>query len=195
MKKLVQIILIVIGVFAVITGFLFFKIYSTSKLDMAEKADAIVVLGAAQYAGKPSPVLSARLNHAYELYKQNLAPLIITTGGTFPGEKFSEGEVGKKYLELKGVPERKIIAENQSLTTRQNLTRVKEIAEERNLSKIIFVSDPFHMYRIKQIAEDLELTPVLSPTRESPIAKNKRIEFQYILREMFLVAADTFFDF
>lgn len=174
---------------------IFFNILRTGAKDSAQKADAIAVLGAAQYAGKPSPVLEARLNHAYELYKQNLAPLIITTGGVYPGEKFSEGEVGKKYLELKGVPPEKIIAETQSLTTRQNLTRVKEIAETKVLNKIIFVSDPFHMYRIKQIAEDLELTPFLSPTRESPIAKNKRIEFQYILREMFLVAADTFFDF
>ncbi|MBI4994177.1 YdcF family protein [Candidatus Peregrinibacteria bacterium] len=93
------------------------------------------------------------------------------------------------------MPKEKIIAENQSLTTRQNLTRVKEIAEEKALNKIIFVSDPFHMYRVKQIAEDLKLTPFLSPTKESPIAKNKWIEFKYILREMFLVAADRFFDF
>lgn len=174
---------------------IFFNILRTGAEDSAQKADAIVVLGAAQYAGKPSPVLEARLNHAYELYKQNLAPLIITTGGVFSGEKFSEGEVGKKYLVSKGVPKEKIIAETQSLTTRQSLTRIREIAEDKALNKIIFVSDPFHMYRIKQIAEDLELTPFLSPTRESPIAKNKRIEFQYILREMFLVAADTFFDF
>lgn len=195
MKKLAKIIAIAVTVLLLFAVWIFFNIVLTGAEDSAQKADAIAVLGAAQYAGKPSPVLEARLNHAYELYKQNLASLIITTGGVYPGENFSEGEVGKKYLELKGVPKEKIIAEAQSLTTRQNLTRVKEIADEKALNKIIFVSDPFHMYRIKQIAEDLELTPFLSPTRESPIAKNKRIEFQYILREMFLVAADTFFDF
>ncbi|MBI4994176.1 YdcF family protein [Candidatus Peregrinibacteria bacterium] len=100
-QTLIQIILIIIGVFFVTAAFLFFQIYNASKLDMAAKADAIVVLGAAQYNGKPSPVLEARLNHAYELYKKDLAPLIITTGGIYSGalptgrqEKCSEGEVG-----------------------------------------------------------------------------------------------------
>lgn len=188
-----KIVVAVIAVFLLIAAWLFFNILRIGALDMAQKADAIAVLGAAQYAGKPSPVFEARLDHAAELYKKNLAPFIITTGGVFKGETFSEGEVGKNYLIQLGVPEDKIIAETSSLTTNQNISRIAEIAEEQNFRRIILVSDPFHMYRSLKIADDYGLNALPSPTRTSPILKNSLEEFKFTLRELGLVALNFLF--
>jgi uncharacterized SAM-binding protein YcdF (DUF218 family) len=123
-----------------------------------------------------------------------LAPIIITTGGVYDGEKFSEGEVGKKYLEERGVPAEKIIAEEESQTTKQNLSRVKDIVEERGIKNIILVSDPFHMYRALKIAEGLNLDATTSPTTQSPISKNFWLEFGFIVKEVLAVAAHFVFD-
>lgn len=192
MKRILKILGVVVGLVLLFIGFVFYKVYSTSTLDMASKADAIVVLGAAEYAGKPSPVLQARLDHAFDLFKQGFAPIIITTGGTHPGEDFSEGEVGRNYLIKKGIPESQIIAEENSLTTKQNIMRVEEILNDEKLEillgkkpeKVILVSDPFHMYRAVSIAEDAGIDAVSSPTRTSPISKNKWLEFRYMVREV-----------
>lgn len=194
MKRLFQIITIVICVVLIPPCVLFYKIYSTSRVDGVEKADAIVVLGAAEYAGKPSPVFQARLDHAYELFQKSFAPLIITTGGTHPGEDFSEGEVGKKYLTKKGVPENKIIAETSSLTTKQNIMRATEILKDKKLEKIILVSDPFHMYRCVLITTDVGISAVPSPTLSSPISKNSWLELEYMGREVMLSLLHILFD-
>lgn len=185
-KKIFIAALTIFGIFLLTFGLLFFRIYQTSKLDLAAKADAIAVLGAAQYAGKPSPVFQARLDHAAELYERDRAPFIITTGGTHPGEKFSEGEVGKMYLIKKSVPAEKIISDEESLTTRENIERIAEIAREKNFQKIILVSDPFHMYRALTLAEDFEIEALPSPTRTSPISENRWLEIRYMLRETLL---------
>lgn len=190
MNRFLKILGVIIGLVLISAGFLFFKIIATSQLDETGKSDAIVVLGAAEYAGKPSPVFEARLNHALELFNKDLAPLIITTGGTYPNEKFSEGEVGKKYLENKNIPAEKIIAETQSLTTQENLAGVAKIAAEKNIKKIILVSDPFHMYRAKKIAERMGFTVFVSSTRKSPISKNKWLELRYMGRELLLTVRD-----
>lgn len=185
-KKLFVTVLAILGIFLLISGWLFLRIYQTSKLDLAMKADAIAVLGAAEYAGKPSPVFQARLDHAAELYKEDFAPFIITTGGTHPGEKFSEGAVGKMYLAKKGIPTEKIIVDETSLTTRENIERITEIAAEKNLKKIIIVSDPFHMYRALMLAKKFGIEALPSPTRKSPISENRWLEMRYMLRETFL---------
>lgn len=191
MKTIFRIFSVILLLVILSLGWMFFKIIATSQLDETEKSDAIVVLGAAEYAGKPSPVFEARLNHALELFNKELAPLIITTGGTYPDEKYSEGEVGKKYLESKNIPAEKIIAETQSLTTEKNLAGVAKIAAEKNIKKIILVSDPFHMYRAKKIAERMGFTVFVSPTRESPISKNKWLELRYMARELPLTIRDS----
>lgn len=186
MKKVLRAILVIFGILLLTFTWLFFRIYQTSKLDLAGKADAVAVLGAAEYAGKPSPVFQARLDHAADLYKEGFAPFVITTGGTHPGEKFSEGAVGKMYLAKKSVPEEKIMADEESLTTRENIERIAEIAREKNFQKIIIVSDPFHMYRALLLAEKFEINAIPSPTRKSPISENRWLELQYMLRETFL---------
>jgi len=185
-KKLLIAVLAAFGIFLLISSWLFFRIHQTSKLDLAAKSDAIAVLGAAEYAGKPSPVFQARLDHAAELYKQGLAPFLITTGGTHPGEKFSEGAVGKMYLVKKGIPTEKIIVDEESLTTRENIERIAEISREKNFQKIIIVSDPFHMYRSLLLAEKSNIEALPSPTRKSPISENRWLEIRYMLRETVL---------
>lgn len=194
MKKLLKIFLGLTGVTLIILSWTAFQIIRTGQTDQAAPADAIVVLGSAVYAGKPSPVSQARLDHALELFQKGYAPLIITTGGTYPGEKFSEGEVGKKYLSMNGIPEPSIVAEQYSQTTKQNLSRVSDIAAEKKLNRLIIVSDPFHMYRATLIAKDLNLSPLSSPTRTSPISKNTWLELKYIGREIALVLLHELFD-
>ncbi len=158
------------------------------------KADAVAVLGAAEYDGKPSPVLQARLDHAYDLYKKGMAPVIITTGGIHPGEKVSEGDAGKTYLIKKGVPKNSIISEGDSLTTKQNIARIEDIARAQEFKTIILVSDPFHMYRASIVAHDRGLTTLSSPTRTSPISRNFWLEIKYVLRETGLAIAHMLFD-
>lgn len=192
MKKVFIAALTIFGIFLLTFGWLFFRIYQTSKLDLAVKANAIAVLGAAEYAGKPSPVFQARLDHAAELYKEDLAPFIITTGGTHPGEKFSEGEVGKMYLIKKGVPADKIMSDEESLTTRENIERIAAISREKNFKKIILVSDPFHMYRALILAENFGIEALPSPTRTSPISENRWLEIRYMLRETVLTILNFF---
>jgi len=193
-RKLLKILVLLFAITLGVFGWLFFRIISTGQLDQSNHADAIVVLGAAEYAGKPSPVFQARLDHAKELYEKGVAPLVITTGGTYPGEKKSEGEVGRNYLQENGIPPSNIIAETESLTTKQNLMRVKDLTKEKNIQRIMIVSDPFHMYRAALIAKDLDLTPLTSPTRTSPISKNIWLELWYIGREAILILAHALFD-
>ncbi|MBI2638117.1 YdcF family protein [Candidatus Peregrinibacteria bacterium] len=187
MKKLLKIFLGLSAITLLILSWTAFRIIRTGQFDQAANADAIVVLGAAEYAGKPSPVFQARLDHAKNLFEKNLAPLIITTGGIHPGEKISEGEAGKNYLISQDVPAEKIIAEIKSLTTKENLNGVKEIAARRNIKTIIIVSDAFHLYRAKKIAENLNLIGLTSPATNSPISKNTWLELKYIGREIALV--------
>ena len=190
MKKILKILLILACLLFFAFSWLFFQIYRTAQFDLAEPADAIAVLGAAAYSGKPSPVLKARLDHGLELYNKGFAPLIIATGGTHPGEKFSEGATGKKYLIEKGILQQNIIAEEKSLTTKENIINIAEIVQRKKLKRIIIVSDPFHMYRAKIIAEDLGIEVLTSPTTTSPISKNFWLELKYMGRETLLSALE-----
>ena len=121
------------------------QIQRQSTLDDAQHADAILVLGAAEYRGRPSPVLEARLNHALWLYLKGLAPRIITTGGAGGDPMFTEGSVGRSYLTRRGVPPEDIIVENQGGTTVYSVTAVAEIMERMDLHSVIVVSDGYHI--------------------------------------------------
>lgn len=129
------------------------QIKQQSTRDEAEKADVIVVLGAAEYRGKPSPVLQARLNHALLLYLKQFAPYILTTGGAGGDPTFTEGEVGRAYLTRHGVPSEAIIAEPEGATTAQSLDAAAETMHRMNLGSCIVVSDGFHIYRVKRLLE------------------------------------------
>jgi uncharacterized SAM-binding protein YcdF (DUF218 family) len=151
--------------------------------DRAQAADAIVVLGAAQYVGRPSPVLKARLDHAISLWSRGLAPLLIVTGGMGAGDTTSEGAVSRQYALRHGVPDSAILVENQGRTTRESLGVVANMMHGRNLDRAILVSDPFHMLRLSIVAQGLGLTPYTSPTPTSPISANRGEAWRYVLSE------------
>jgi uncharacterized SAM-binding protein YcdF (DUF218 family) len=129
------------------------QIQQQSTVDDAQHADAIIVLGAAEYRGRPSPVLEARLNHALFLYLKGMAPRIITTGGAGGDPMFTEGSVGRAYLTHRGVPPEDIIVENQGGSTVYSVTAVSEIMERMDLHSAIVVSDGYHIYRVKKMLE------------------------------------------
>ncbi len=133
----------------------------------ADKADAIVIFGAAQYAGHPSPVYKARLDHGYELYKKDMAPTVITTGGAGQDPEFSEGGVGRDYLLRRGVPEKALIAETQGADTAQSAARVGNIMRVNGLHRCIAVSDAYHVFRIRALLEREGVEVEVAPRPES----------------------------
>jgi uncharacterized SAM-binding protein YcdF (DUF218 family) len=154
-----------------------------SRQDTARQADAIVVLGAAQYVGRPSPVLRARLDHAVSLYKKGLAPQLVLTGGIGVGDTTSEAAVSRRYVLTKGVPASAIITENKGRTTRESMAAVASWLRAHNDTTVILVSDPFHMLRLTVLARRHGLVPLASPTRTSPISSSARHEWKYVLSE------------
>ena len=154
-----------------------------SSRDEARPAEAIVVLGAAQYAGRPSPVLRARLDHALELWDRHLSSLLILTGGTGAGDTTSEAAVGRKYAKKHGVPDSSILEENAGRTTSESMRAVAGMLEVRGLQTAPLVSDPFHMLRLRILARRFGFTPYTSPTRTSPISPNREARWKYIFSE------------
>jgi uncharacterized SAM-binding protein YcdF (DUF218 family) len=145
-------------------------------------ASAIVVFGAAEYSGRPSPVFRARLDHAYDLFQQGLAPLVITTGGSGKDLSFSEGGVGRDYLMRRGISERHLIAETQGNDTAESSQRVARILRANGSGDCLAVSDPYHMYRIKQILGSQGITVYAAPRPESR-PRTRRERTAAVLRE------------
>jgi uncharacterized SAM-binding protein YcdF (DUF218 family) len=177
--------LVILGMF---TGFILWAISASAVLiwsarDEARPAQAIVVLGAAQYAGRPSPVLRARLDHALGLWKRDLASLLILTGGTGTGDTTSEAAVGRTYAKKRGVPDTLILVENEGRTTSESMKAVAGMLEVRGLHTALLVSDPFHMLRLRILARRFGFTPYTSPTRTSPIEPNREQRWKYIFSE------------
>ena len=129
------------------------RVVHTASLQEIHPVDAIVVFGAAEYSGRPSPVLRARLDHALELYARGVAPVIITTGGAAADPRFSEGGVGRDYLVRHGVPDRSVIAETQGRDTSESAVRVAVIMRANGLRSCIAVSDAYHVFRIRKLLE------------------------------------------
>ena len=157
--------------------------------DAAKPSDAIVVLGAAQYAGRPSPVLKARLDHAVQLWKRGLAPRVVLTGGRGTGDTISEAAVGRRYVLKAGVADSAILLENEGRTTSASIEAVADIMKDKELDQAILVSDPFHMLRLQIIAKRFGVHSVTSPTRTSPISANRVEAFAYIMSESVKVPA------
>jgi uncharacterized SAM-binding protein YcdF (DUF218 family) len=144
------------------------KIERQSTVDEAQPADLILVLGAAEYRGRPSPVLERRLNHALWLYRQNLAPRILTTGGKGGDPVFSEGEVARAYLSQHDVPAEAILVESEGATTVYSTTAAAEIMRRMNLKSCIVVSDGYHIYRVKRMLESQGMRVYGSPRPATP---------------------------
>jgi uncharacterized SAM-binding protein YcdF (DUF218 family) len=165
-----------------------------SSRDEARPAQAIVVLGAAQYAGKPSPVLRARLDHALDLWNRHLASLLILTGGTGSGDTTSEAAVGRTYAKKHGVPDSAILVESEGRTTSESMKAVAGMLEVRGLQSALLVSDPFHMLRLRILARRFGFTPYTSPTQTSPISPNREERWKYIFSESIKAPLAFFFE-
>jgi len=152
-----------LAAFLAYAGVIYAGIVRQSRMDEARPAEAIVVFGAAQYSGRPSPVFKMRLDHGYELFERKLAPVIITTGGQGGDPKFSEGGVGHDYLLARGVPDTALIAETQSDDTSESVVRVAAIMQRNGLHTCIAVSDPYHLYRVRRMLEHEGVTVYTSP--------------------------------
>jgi uncharacterized SAM-binding protein YcdF (DUF218 family) len=164
--------------------------------DRARASDAIVVLGAAQYVGRPSPVLRARLDHALDLWQRGLAPRLIFTGGTGIGDTTSEAAVSRNYALKHGVPDTAILMEDKGRTTQESLAAVSAIMHARQMRTAILVSDPFHMLRLRILSTQYGVDAYTSPTKTSPISANKAQAFAYVLSESIkvpmMIVAHTF---
>jgi uncharacterized SAM-binding protein YcdF (DUF218 family) len=154
-----------------------------STLDQARPADSIVVLGAAQYDGHPSPVLRARLDHAVDLWNRHLARIVVLTGGKGSGDTTTEAAVGRSYVKRRGIPEEAILLESRGRTTRESLLTVSQMLKDRGMKTAIVVSDPFHMLRLWILSRRLGFVPFTSPTKTSPISPNREARWRYMLSE------------
>ncbi|MFN8035569.1 MAG: YdcF family protein [Acidimicrobiia bacterium] len=147
----------------------FVQVWRSSRADHRRPSQAIVVLGAAQYDGRPSAVLRARLDHAADLYRAGIAPTVVVTGGKVPGDRYTEATVGADYLHSRGVPDSAILRETTSRSSWESLEAASRFLRAQHRTRVTLVSDPFHSLRIELIARELGLDPVTSPTRTSPI--------------------------
>ncbi|HUQ49090.1 MAG TPA: YdcF family protein [Terriglobales bacterium] len=177
------ILLAVTGVILLYIGINYRNIARQAGMDEARPADVIVVFGAAEYAGKPSPIYRARLDHGLALYKRGLANIVITTGGHGDDEHFTEGGVGRDYLIAAGIPEGKVIAETQSDDTSDSAGRVATIMRTNQLRSCIAVSDAYHLYRIKLMMAKQGVTAYGSPRLQAkPLTQRQKTAFY--LREV-----------
>lgn len=164
-------------------GYLFYvarQIAHQSTIDQAQAADVILVLGAAEYRGKPSPVLRARLDHALALYSRGLAPYILTTGGAGGDPVYTEGEVGRAYLTQNGVPSEAILVEPQGRTTGQSVDAAVEIMRRTNLHSCIVVSDGYHIYRVKRLLESQHIKVYGSPRPDAGRLSRSELRWLYL---------------
>lgn len=160
----------------------YMQIEKYAHLDQAAPSDAIAVFGAAEYDGHPSPVFRARLDHALELYRRGIAPLVITLGGP-GGDEYSEGSVGRQYLMSRGVPEQAIIAETESRNSEESARRIAVIARANGLRRLVIVSDGTHLFRIHAICAADGLNVLTSP-RSHPAVDDNTVEDERLMHEI-----------
>ncbi len=155
------------SVLVIYIGYLTVRIERQSRRDEARPSDLILVLGAAEYRGKPSPVLRARLDHGLDLYRRKLAPRIMTTGGAGGDPDYTEGGVGRSYLISKGVPSEVIVVETEGESTVHSIALASEIMRRMGLRSVIVVSDGYHIYRVKKMLQARGLQVYGSPRPEA----------------------------
>jgi len=186
-KRVVIGLLVLFGLLLAFYAAALYDVWSTSRHDEARPVDAIVVLGAAQYDGRPSPQLAARLDHALDLYQRGLAPRIFLTGGKQPLDRFTEAASEARYLQDRGVPASALLREDQGRTSWESLTAVADQLKGAGLQSVLLVSDPYHSARIKGMATELGLEAYVSPTHTSPVTGFSA--FRHMLKEGAGVAA------
>jgi len=167
-----------------LTAYTTFRIWQVGQEDGRRHVDAIVVLGAAQYNGRPSGALAARLDHAIELYKGGYAPYLITTGGNLPGDLTTEAETGRRYAIARGVPASAILIENTGHSTLESLQHVRAIFDQHGLRTALFVSDRSHMLRVLRLAQDQGIEAWASPATTSPDDIDPDLVFNSMVHEL-----------
>jgi uncharacterized SAM-binding protein YcdF (DUF218 family) len=178
-----RLVLGVLLVGALIVGGTSFRVWQVARGDDRTTADVVLVLGAAQYAGTPSDVLEARLEHAKNLYDEGVAPYIVTTGGNQPGDTYTEASAGVRWLAEHGVPEDHVIAVGQGNDTLGSLRAAASKIHERGWRSAVIVSDPWHSLRARTMAADVGLDAWTSPTHSGPIVQTRQTQARYILYE------------
>ena len=178
--------LVIAGLIAgiAIGGFTAYRIWDQGNRDERPPADAIVVMGAAQYDGRPSPVFAARLDHAIELFHAGIAPRLIVTGGKREGDRTTEAASARIYAVQHDVPDEAILTEDTSRTTLQSIRGVDGIMQDEGLGSAVFVSDPSHMLRVLRMASDEGITAYGSPTRTSPQERDVLRRLDAIVHEL-----------
>ncbi|MFA5884850.1 MAG: YdcF family protein [Acidimicrobiia bacterium] len=169
------------------------QVWRAARADDTRPSDAIIVLGAAQYDGRPSAVFRARLDHALDLYEQGVAPIVVVTGGKLAGDRFTEAGAGADYLIAHGVPDADILRETTSRNSWESLRASARFLFARDVRRVVLVSDPFHSLRIRLTAEEVGFDAVTSPTRSSPIRGAS--EWRRFLGEGLRVALGRIFGF
>lgn len=189
----IRVALVAVALVAIYLSVTFVQVWRAARHDGARPSDAIVVLGAAQYDGRPSPVLAARLDHALDLYGDGIAPVIVVTGGRQEGDRFTEATAAATYLHEHGVPDDAILRETTGRSSWESLAASARFLAERDLTQVVLVSDPYHAARIDAIASEVGLDASVSPTRTSPIKGGA--EWRRFASETVRVAAGRIFGF
>ncbi|GAA4882951.1 YdcF family protein [Actinomycetospora straminea] len=159
------------------------RVWQLGRVDERQPVDMIVVLGAAQYDGRPSPVFRARLQHALELYEEGVAPRIVTVGGAAAGDAFTEAQAGEQWLVENGVPGQALLPVDEGRDTYESFEAVAAVAEARGWRSAVLVSDPWHSLRSRTMADDVGLEATTSPTKRGPVVQTRETQFRYIVRE------------
>jgi len=177
-RRILQVLLVVVLLGLGYFAFTFWQVWSTGRADQARGVDAIVVMGAAQYDGRPSPQLAARLDHVVELWSEGLAPLVIVTGGKQAGDRFTEASASAQYLVDRGVPADAIVQEGSSTNTYESLSGARQLVDP-SVHSVLIVTDPYHALRSKMIAGEVGFEAFVSSTPESVVtgATELRREF------------------
>lgn len=158
-------------------------IWWTARQDAEPRSDAIVVLGSAQYNGVPSSIFEARLEHALSLWRDGVAPVVVTVGGKKSGDEFTEAEAGRDYLENAGIPADDLVAVTDGVDTLESMRLVAAEFDQRGWSTAVLVTDPWHVMRAERMADDAGIEAASSPTRQGPAVQTRATQFRYILRE------------
>lgn len=158
-------------------------IWWTARQDAEPRSDAIVVLGSAQYNGVPSSIFEARLEHALALWREGVAPVVVTVGGKRSGDEFTEAEAGRDYLRDAGIPADELVAVTDGVDTLESMRLVAAEFDARGWSTAVLVTDPWHAMRAERMADDSGIDAASSPTRQGPAVQTRATQFRYILRE------------